>query len=108
MSFPQLIAATLVRRKLTQNAFGKLVGVGQGAVQKWISGERVPRRTLWPAIAKESGCTVDELFAAIDRSPPTPSSPTNPEVLAAERRVAEIKADLRRAEARVLKLRQRR
>lgn len=48
--------------KISQEALGKLLGVSQGAVSQWESGESLPRADKLPELAKILNCTVDDLL----------------------------------------------
>ena len=47
---------------LTQEELGEKIGYGQSAVANWENGNRSPRPTDLPRLAKILGCTIDELF----------------------------------------------
>jgi len=49
-----------------QARLAEVTGVTQAAIAKWESGAAYPRADKLPIIAKELGCTIDDLF---DRNP---------------------------------------
>ncbi|MBE6585254.1 MAG: helix-turn-helix transcriptional regulator [Ruminococcaceae bacterium] len=48
--------------KLTQEAFGELLGISPQAVSKWERVECYPDITFLPELAKMFGCRVDDFF----------------------------------------------
>ena len=52
-----------LEKKLTQKAFGKLVGVDDKTVSKWEHNVYLPDITLLSPLSKALGITVDELLA---------------------------------------------
>lgn len=52
-------------RGFTQKDLAKELGVDQSAVSLWESGKTFPRVEVATRLAKFFGCTLDELFAAI-------------------------------------------
>lgn len=52
--------------RLTQIALGKRLGVGQGAVSKWESGETEPDASLLPSLALTLGTYLDVLLYGVD------------------------------------------
>ena len=106
MTFAQLVDRALakLRAKNAKNAqivlAGKM-GVSQGAVSRYAAGE-IPRRSLWPVIATALGVTLEELVAAIARSPKVERGKrvTQSQLDAAEREIEELKAELAREKAR--------
>lgn len=52
--------------KFTQDDLGQRVGVGQGAVSKWETGETEPSSSLLPRIAVATHRTLDELCKGVD------------------------------------------
>lgn len=57
-------------KQITQSALAKSIGVSQGAIAHWESGDANPSADRLPAIANALSCTIDDLF---DR--PTPDRP---------------------------------
>ena len=55
---------------MTQEAFAKLLGVTQGAVSQWESGERKPDIIMVKRISQILGCTTDELLEPISTEEP--------------------------------------
>lgn len=47
---------------MTQEIVAKKLGLTQGAVSQWETGESAPNAKWIPKIAALYGCTVDELF----------------------------------------------
>jgi transcriptional regulator with XRE-family HTH domain len=56
-----------IRGGLTQNDFGKLIGVTQGTVQKYEKGECLPSEEVQRKIAEYGGITVEWLLHADQR-----------------------------------------
>ena len=50
------------KAKLSQEKLAELLGVTQGAVSQWESGEVSPTTDKLPELAKILGCTIDELY----------------------------------------------
>lgn len=50
------------KRQISQIELSKSIGVSQGAVSQWETGQSLPRAELLPKIAKVLDCTVDELL----------------------------------------------
>ena len=64
MSIHQLIRAGRLRLGLTEDEFGKRVGVSRGAVQQWErEGGTAPRRANQPAVAALLGISVSQLMS---------------------------------------------
>jgi transcriptional regulator with XRE-family HTH domain len=66
------LAGELIKRRrttlgMTQETLGKRVGVTQGAIQKWETGQRLPRDFYRLRIAKELERDVIELFPWANR-----------------------------------------
>jgi transcriptional regulator with XRE-family HTH domain len=55
---------------LTQQQLADEIGVERPYITAFERGSRIPNMSIGDAIAKELGCTLNEL---IDRPPPTPS-----------------------------------
>ena len=56
------IQAIRTRKLITQRRLAEMLGVSQGAVAQWESGETQPVADKLPLIASALGCTIDELF----------------------------------------------
>lgn len=64
MSINNLIKQGRERLGLTEEAFGKLIGVTRGTVQQWEKeGGTAPNRTRQPIVAKALGITVAQLMS---------------------------------------------
>lgn len=48
---------------ITQTSLAQALGVSPQAVAKWERGTTLPRADKLPLLAKELGCTVDELLS---------------------------------------------
>jgi DNA-binding transcriptional regulator YiaG len=51
------------RMKLSQDAFGQLVGVDGMTVSRWERGESLPRRTYWRKLENLVGKPIAEIIA---------------------------------------------
>ncbi len=53
-----------IRRKqlISQKELSKMVGVSQGAISQWETGESSPRAEYLPRLADILGCTIDDLL----------------------------------------------
>lgn len=56
------IRAYRERYHLTQEEFGRRLGVSPQAVSKWEHRECYPDITLLPALARELGCSIQDFF----------------------------------------------
>ena len=63
MSYADRIRAGRQALGLTEEAFGKLVGVSRGAVQQWEKGDTAPKRARQVAVANALGISVAQLMA---------------------------------------------
>lgn len=50
--------------KLSQDAFGALLGVDGMTVYRWESGVSLPRRKFWPKLEELTGKPIAEVIAA--------------------------------------------
>ena len=66
MTINDNIRSLRMQRKLSQEAFGELLGVSGQAVSKWEQGLTSPDISLLPAIAECFGVTIDSLFQGTD------------------------------------------
>ena len=70
MSFRENIALNINTRlkelKITQKTFAEKLNIKQATVSKWVSGTQVPDIDLIPAVCKELGLTLNELFGIDD------------------------------------------
>ena len=55
------------QKTISQVELSKKVGVSQGAISQWETGQSLPRAELLPKIAEILGCTVDELLGRDER-----------------------------------------
>ena len=62
MTIAQKIREYRKERKLSQNEFGKLIGVSAQAVYKWEHDVCYPDIICLPYLAEILGCTTDEFF----------------------------------------------
>lgn len=53
---------------ITQVKLAEMVGVGSSTVTQWETGARRPTVDMIPRLAKALGCSIDELFAGVERS----------------------------------------
>ena len=56
------IKSMRMSKNLTQEALGKLLGVGRTTVAMWETGKIKPQAGKLPELARIFGCTIDELF----------------------------------------------
>ena len=47
---------------LSQKNLADKLGIVQSAISAWESGEKMPRASQLPALAKALGCSIDELY----------------------------------------------
>lgn len=59
------LKALRVRKGLSQEQLGKLIGVGYGAVSKWETGKTDPRFDKVSKLAKALDVSEDEIFFAL-------------------------------------------
>jgi transcriptional regulator with XRE-family HTH domain len=59
----QALRSYLDRTNTTQSAFAKRVGVSQATVANWVNGVHSASAEQLRNIAREAGCSVDELLA---------------------------------------------
>lgn len=57
------LKAMRIRAKLTQSELALKLGVKQTTVAMWETDASYPRAELLPLIARELGCTIDDLYA---------------------------------------------
>ncbi len=53
---------------LSQAELAAMLGTVQSAVSAWESGEKMPRASQLPALAKALSCTIDELYAPPEKT----------------------------------------
>ena len=53
---------------LSQAELAAMLGTVQSAVSAWESGEKMPRASQLPALAKALGCSIDELYSREEES----------------------------------------
>lgn len=56
------------RKQMSQHELAKAVGVSQGAISQWETGESNPRAEMLPKLANILGCTIDELMREDDQT----------------------------------------
>ena len=75
MSFRENIALNINTRlkelKITQKTFAEKLNIKQATVSKWVSGTQVTDIDLIPAVCKELGLTLNELFGIDDANSDT-------------------------------------
>ena len=75
MSFRENIALNINTRlkelKITQKTFAEKLNIKQATVSKWVSGTQVPDIDLIPAVCKELGLTLNQLFGIDDANSDT-------------------------------------
>ena len=54
-------------QKLTQQEFGRLVGVSAQAISKWERCECYPDITMLPAIAEFLECSINDFFVSVEK-----------------------------------------
>ena len=96
MDIPALISPAMARKGLTQAALGDRLGVGQGAVQKWLARERRPDPEHWTNIATALDLTYDEVAAAYGRTALERSGTIRQQLVVAQERIVELEAEVRR------------
>ena len=52
-----------MKRQISQLDLAKIIGVSQGAVSQWETGQSLPRAELLPKLAAALDCTIDELLS---------------------------------------------
>lgn len=62
IAIAQLIRAYRGRHRLTQEAFGRRLGVSPQAISKWEREECYPDITLLPDLARLLGCKLTDFF----------------------------------------------
>ena len=77
ISFADNLWAARARRKLNQNALGRQIGIGQGAITKWETGKSSPTVDQLLILAAALGATAADLLAGCVQ-PPTPKRRTGP------------------------------
>lgn len=60
------------RAGLSQTALGKAAGIPQTTIASWENGNREALVTAIPKLAAALGCTLDDLFADPETTPPKP------------------------------------
>ena len=53
--------------QLSQNELATRMGVTQGAVSQWETGESNPQVSALPELARALGCSIDELYEDADK-----------------------------------------
>ena len=57
------------RHRLTQEEFGKRLGVSRQAISKWERQECYPDITLFPSLARLLGCDIRDFFEKDSKTP---------------------------------------
>lgn len=76
MSIGKNIARFRKNKGMTQEAFGRMIGVSNQAVSKWESGATMPDVMLLPTIAGKLGVSLEELYGLEPRTLPASSERT--------------------------------
>jgi transcriptional regulator with XRE-family HTH domain len=53
---------------MSQKELAERLGVVQSAISAWESGEKMPRASQLPDLAKALSCTIDELYAPPEKT----------------------------------------
>lgn len=60
-----MLNALRVAARLTQGEAAKAIGVSQSLIAKWEAGDRLPRITTLPRIAKAYKCSIEDVVQTL-------------------------------------------
>ena len=73
MKFGERLASARKRKDLTQDQLAKLTGFREKDIQRWETGDYIPRAWKIPVLAEALSINPTDLFAAISEAPAAPA-----------------------------------